>query len=122
MQGPSTIHSTEVRDEAYCNVIEYGLGQRLVLDTVRTQVDSAYDPHAAVQRIAAVIVSPGLTGYCLGLMGTSVSGRISYQAKYSASPFGTATCIVPVWISVESPSWPPIPIQVEEASTFGAPE
>jgi len=26
------------------------------------------------------------------------------------------------WISVGSLSWPPIPIQVEEASTFGEPE
>src|SRR5580698_10961315 len=113
------IHSTELSEEAYCRVIENGVGQRLPLVSVRVQVDSALDRHAEVHWIEAVIVSPGLTGYCLWLIGTSVAGRISYQAKYSGSPVGAAACMVPIWISVSSPSWPPMPIQAEEASTFG---
>ncbi len=48
MHGPSMIHSTEVRLEAYCSVIAYGCGHLSALVNVRTQVDSEYGAHAAV--------------------------------------------------------------------------
>ena len=48
MHGPSMIHSTEVRLEAYCSVIVYGCGHLPALVNVRTQVDSPYGAHAAV--------------------------------------------------------------------------
>jgi hypothetical protein len=54
--------------------------------------------------------SPGDT--FIVVMVVESSGKSSYQAEYSATPF-MESCSVPVWIRVLS-NWPPIPIQAAE--------
>ena len=74
-----------------------------------------------VSAIEACMWSPGLIVIEMSIDGP---GMISHQAEYAEPPAAGASCSVPVWISVLSPTVqpastqpPPMPIQSDENSS-----